>query len=740
MDKLLPGEKVKHMRTDIKENNVEGVLFVTNFRVIFLDPKEKVICNEFPNISIWKLKKGNKKENKKESSTVLHIQTKDGRMLKFKLASETHFKETYEQLAKYAYPPELNSLFAFTYKQYFIKEVGKGQDIRKYTNPDIYDPIREYQRIGIPCAGYRISTANQDYKLCPTYPSLLVVPEGITDEQLKSVAAFRSRGRIPAVVWRHPVHGSTISRCSQPSVGLKGNSCTEDIQLLSQLRNTNQQALYVLDSRPKTNALANSLKGGGYEKGSHYKDCHSVEFQNVENIHAVRNALLKLYKLCANKSPYNNKHWKSSLEESKWLEFVRSVLLSAVRMAEIVHTKGQSVLIHCSDGWDRTAQTCSVAQLLMDPFYRTIEGFLVLLEKEWLTFGHQFARRAGHGANITNPKDSQRSPIFLQFMDSVWQLLQQFPTAFEFNGTLLIALMDNLYSCQYGTFLLDCDRQRKHANITDHTISLWYHVLSSKAKYANKSYVAREDVLQPTINNLTVTLWTDYYLRWNPFTNDNKQVEELIKQRMLMRQVSLTELRASAKDVDGNDHRVRSESLAVPRHHSHKTPEVEKKKERKDKKKDKNRTDSNATEPTSSAPSTLRDEESKNDGVETTAKEAETTSSSKDSTPRPERKSKSKKDKDKKRVKSSKSNTQSPSPSSDSVAATETLPATTLDETNNGLSHSSSNSSTGAVSDQTKKKNKKSKKKGTNPSPSSSDSTNNTTPNESSTSPTPLSE
>jgi len=115
-------------------------------------------------------------------------------MLKFKLASETHFKETFDQLTKYAYPPELNSLFAFTYKQYFIKDVAKGQDTHKFTNPDIYDPVREYNRVGLPGAGFRITNANQDYKLCPTYPSLLVIPEGITDDQLKSVATFRSRG------------------------------------------------------------------------------------------------------------------------------------------------------------------------------------------------------------------------------------------------------------------------------------------------------------------------------------------------------------------------------------------------------------------------------------------------------------------------------------------------------------------------------------------------------------------
>ena len=37
----------------------------------------------------------------------------------------------------------------------------------------------------------------------------------------------------------------------------------------------------------------------------------------------------------------------------------------------------RSVVIHCSDGWDRTAQTCSLAEILLDPYYRTIHGFQV---------------------------------------------------------------------------------------------------------------------------------------------------------------------------------------------------------------------------------------------------------------------------------------------------------------------------------------------------------------------------
>lgn len=40
-----------------------------------------------------------------------------------------------------------------------------------------------------------------------------------------------------------------------------------------------------------------------------------------------------------------------------------------------------NVLVHCSDGWDRTSQLTSLSQLMMDPYYRTMEGFKVCVSQ-----------------------------------------------------------------------------------------------------------------------------------------------------------------------------------------------------------------------------------------------------------------------------------------------------------------------------------------------------------------------
>lgn len=66
------------------------------------------------------------------------------------------------------------------------------------------------------------------------------------------------------------------------------------------------------------------------------------------------------------------------------------ILAGALRIADKVESGKTSVVVHCSDGWDRTAQLTSLAMLMLDGYYRTIRGFEVLVEKEWLSFGHRF--------------------------------------------------------------------------------------------------------------------------------------------------------------------------------------------------------------------------------------------------------------------------------------------------------------------------------------------------------------
>lgn len=66
----------------------------------------------------------------------------------------------------------------------------------------------------------------------------------------------------------------------------------------------------------------------------------------------------------------------SGLESSAWLRHIKSILDTSWFIAQAVD-EGISVVVHCSDGWDRTAQVCSLASIFLDPYYRTIQGFQV---------------------------------------------------------------------------------------------------------------------------------------------------------------------------------------------------------------------------------------------------------------------------------------------------------------------------------------------------------------------------
>ena len=221
------------------------------------------------------------------------IQCKDVRQMTIGISSTPSAMK--KLLAAVKRSPATYSHFAFSSGEAKLK-AGVLQGWR------LYDVAGEYERLGLTRNnGWRLCAINHTYKLCPTYPAQFVVPATISDACLRKVADFRSKGRVPATVWRHPTNGATLTRCSQPSIGfIRRARSTDDEKLVATLHQMNSNGghpLYLLDSRPITNAKANHLRKGGHENMSCYPGCKLV-FLNIENIHQVSESFQKLGNLC----------------------------------------------------------------------------------------------------------------------------------------------------------------------------------------------------------------------------------------------------------------------------------------------------------------------------------------------------------------------------------------------------------------------------------------------------------
>lgn len=52
--------------------------------------------------------------------------------------------------------------------------------------------------------------------------------------------------------------------------------------------------------------------------------------------------------------------WLSGVESTYWLKHIKCVMAGACRIVDKVENHKTSVLVHCSDGWDRTAQVTTI--------------------------------------------------------------------------------------------------------------------------------------------------------------------------------------------------------------------------------------------------------------------------------------------------------------------------------------------------------------------------------------------
>jgi myotubularin-related protein 6/7/8 len=320
----------------------------------------------------------------------------------------------------------------------------------------------------------------------------------------------------------------------------------------------------IIDARPTTNAVANTAKGAGTENMDHYKDCKKA-YLGIDNIHSMRDSLNKVVEVLSESEalaasvsgdipgtsvstiPVD----RQALRRSGWLRYQAAILEGSLLIVRNIHVNHSHVLIHCSDGWDRTAQLSAISQLCLDPFYRTTRGFQVLIEKDFISFGHRFMDRCGHLSSdkfFVTPVDGagssdvaqallasvqnrfsgnhhirETSPVFHQFLEAVRNIQRQFPARFEFNELFLRDLHTHLYSCQFGTFLFNSERERREGGAG--TVSVWDYMNSppQPEKYTNPDYnpalddtasrapTADQGVLFP--NPKDVRFWHELYGR-----------------------------------------------------------------------------------------------------------------------------------------------------------------------------------------------------------------------------------
>ncbi|XP_061985326.1 phosphatidylinositol-3-phosphatase myotubularin-1-like isoform X2 [Populus nigra] len=595
---LVEGRGVVLINTD-----EAGTLIVTNFRLIFLSEGTEniIVLGTIPLATIEKFSKmvvknqsAPRHSEKTTSQRFLQVIGKDMRIVVFGFRPKTKQRRAiYDGLLRCIKPSRLWDLYAFSCGPFkftnanpkvrllneYFRLLGKGlcRASMDMIDNGSYTMSNEL---------WRICNVNSNYIMCPSYPFALIVPKSISDEEVIQASNFRSKGRLPVVSWCHPETGAVLARSSQPLVGLMMNmrSNTDEklvAELCSQLgdEKKRRRKLYIADARPRKNALANVAMGGGSESSSNYFQSEVVFF-GIDNIHSMRESLSRLrdyldaYGTTSSDgtlSLLRHGGWTwgggnlsnmsasvSTLGDSGWLIHVQSVLAGSAWIAARVSLESASVLVHCSDGWDRTSQLVALANLLLDPYYRTFTGFQALIEKDWLAFGHPFAERGGMptvSGSSDRPPDlcrqssvgsfplppmcqssgsfapptpssshaqNQQSPIFLQWIDCVSQLLRMYPFAFEFSSAFLVDLLDCVLSCRFGNFFCNSEKERQQVGISEACGCLWAYLADLRSSegrshvHCNPFYspLKHNGPLLPPAAALAPTLWPQFHLRW----------------------------------------------------------------------------------------------------------------------------------------------------------------------------------------------------------------------------------
>lgn len=372
----------------------------------------------------------------------LHIICKNFRLLKFGFqyskGGRDWGKFIASALARFAFPTRHDLSFAYCYQEPYYSTLSKT-GVSMYATKN--DWARELIRCGssnwqvISCEslpmlqGERISSRY-------TLPPHFVIPKACDIEKFLNLSRAFWDSR--AAFWVYGYGNASLVRLAELKPSQQQDRTLENI-MLEVVRSANDQ-----------------------------KKLHLLQLtDNLPSIQDVLKAYQKLRRLCCPETAQHfvveDSKFLTLLEKSNWLFYSSLCLRYACEAAEKLR-EGSTCVLQESNGRDLCCIISSLTQIILDPLYRTIDGFQSLIQKEWIALEHPFQKRLGHVrlASDVNPLQEE-SPVFLLFLDSVWQLLQQFPDEFEFSQTYLTTLWDSCFMPLFDTFQFDTNADRLKA-------------------------------------------------------------------------------------------------------------------------------------------------------------------------------------------------------------------------------------------------------------------------------------
>ncbi|XP_047622826.1 myotubularin-related protein 10 isoform X2 [Phacochoerus africanus] len=466
---LLPGEIVvnevnfvrKCIASDTSQYDLWGKLICSNFKISFItdDPMplqkfhyRNLLLGEHdvPLTCIEQIVTVNDHKRKQKvlgpnqklkfNPTELIIYCKDFRIVRFRFdeSGPESAKKVCLAIAHYSQPTDLQLLFAFEYvgKKYHnsassingVPSGGGGGSLGSNQRTPLFETYsdwdREVKRTG--ASGWRVCSINEGYMISTCLPEYFVVPSSLADQDLKIFSHSFIGRRMPFWCWSHS-NGSALVRMA----------LVKD----------------VLQQRRVDQRICNAITKSHPQRSDVYKSDLDKTLPNIQEIQA---AFVKLKQLCVNE-PFEEteEKWLSSLENTRWLEYVRAFLKHSAELVYMLESKRLSVVLQEEEGRDLSCVVASLIQVMLDPYFRTIAGFQSLIQKEWVMAGYPFLDRCNH-----LKRSEKEAPLFLLFLDAVWQLLEQYPAAFEFSETYLAVLHDSTRVPLFGTFLFNSPHQR----------------------------------------------------------------------------------------------------------------------------------------------------------------------------------------------------------------------------------------------------------------------------------------